>query len=93
MHKKAFNDAREDLISKWEKHSGQVWPTHATDVISKRGNVYIHAGTKYDAHEIIKNNYGGPLEWWNITPARRPDQHQGGIHRKGGPARQIFLGR
>jgi len=43
-----------------------------------------------NAHHIIESSYGGSNEWWNIHPARFPDQHQGGIHRANGPARSIF---
>ena len=44
----------------------------------------------YDAHHIIESSYGGPNQWWNMHPARFPDQHQQGIHRAGGPSNQIF---
>ncbi len=29
-------------------------------------------GSKYDAHHIIENSYGGNNEWWNIHSARFP---------------------
>ncbi|TPN89237.1 hypothetical protein [Aquimarina algicola] len=47
-------------------------------------------GDPYDAHHIIENHYGGDSKWWNIHPARFPDQHQVGIHGKGSPARELF---
>lgn len=36
--------------------------------------------------------YGGPHEWWNMHPAKFPDEHQGGIHRKNSPAKKLFHG-
>lgn len=35
----------------------------------------------------LENN-GGNI-WQNITPARYPEQHQGGIHRADGPLRNL----
>lgn len=88
--RKAFNNVKDELISTWEKETGQTWPTHSKDIFDKNGNVYIRAGTKFDAHEIIPNVYNSPLEWWNIHPAMRPTQHQGGIHASGSAFKQIF---
>lgn len=34
--------------------------------------------------------YGGTLEWWNIHPAKWPNEHQGGIHRADGIWRKLF---
>jgi UPF0720 protein yxiD len=39
---------------------------------------------------VIENSYGGNNEWWNIHPARFPNEHQAGIHRTGSPARELF---
>lgn len=47
-------------------------------------------GKPYDAHHIIENKYGGDNEWWNIHPAKFPDEHQGGIHGAGSPSRELF---
>lgn len=46
-------------------------------------------GSKYDAHHIqpLENN-GGNI-WQNITPARYPEQHRGGIHRADGSLRNL----
>jgi toxin YxiD len=42
---------------------------------------------------FIENNFGEPHEWWNIHPAKNPDEHQGGIHGKGSPSGKIFTRR
>ena len=76
-HRKAFNSAKRRLRKQWELITGQKWPTDSR-------------GYKYDAHEIIPNSFNSPLEWWNIHPARYPDEHQGGIHRSGAPFYKIF---
>lgn len=47
-------------------------------------------GQPHDAHHVIESSRGGSNEWWNIHPARFPDQHQGGIHRTNSPASKIF---
>lgn len=78
------------LIDQWEKNTGQKWPTYSEPVLSRRGRVYIEKGDRYDAHHIIKNENGGPNEWYNIHPAKRPDEHQSGIHRKDGPEKRLF---
>lgn len=91
QHRKDFNDMKADLIKAWEDNTGQKWPTYSQDVISKKkGDVYILAGSNFDAHEIIPNVYDSPLEWWNLHPAANPNQHQGGIHRSGAPIKEIF---
>lgn len=59
-------------------------------VKSKRGKVLRNPTSPYDAHEIIPNMCGGPLEWYNIHPARWPNEHQGGIHRKEGVWNSLF---
>lgn len=89
-HRKDFNSVKDSLIQEWENNTGEKWPTYSNDVISKKGNVYIKAGSNYDAHEIIPNKNNSPLEWWNIHPAANPTEHQGGIHRTGGTIRKIF---
>lgn len=40
-------------------------------------------GDKYDAHHIIENTFGGEHEWWNMHPAKFPNEHQAGIHGTG----------
>ena len=68
---------REELIKKWEEETGQKWPVD-------------EKGRRYQLHHIIEQQYGGEHEWWNIHPAKFPDQHQGGIHGANSPSREIF---
>ncbi|MFJ4374674.1 LysM peptidoglycan-binding domain-containing protein [Pseudomonas japonica] len=89
-HRSEFNRVKNELVSEWESNTGKVWPTYAEPVLSKSGTVLRRAGQPYDAHHVIEASYGGPNTWWNIHPARFPDQHQGGIHRAGSPLRDIF---
>ncbi|WP_299005962.1 hypothetical protein [uncultured Shewanella sp.] len=90
-HRREFNTAKNKLISEWEKNTGQIWPRYTENLMSKDGTkINRKAGQPYDAHHIIESSYGGPNEWWNMHPARFPDQHQGGIHRKDGIIREIF---
>lgn len=83
-----FDLARPALIGEWERHTGQVWPRYAEDVVSKSGTRLRQAGQPFDAHHIIELKYGSANAWWNIHPARFPTQHQSGIHR--GIAKRIF---
>ncbi len=39
---------------------------------------------------LLKNAHGGEHEWWNMHPAKYPDEHQGGIHAKDSISREIF---
>ncbi|BCJ95506.1 hypothetical protein acsn021_30750 [Anaerocolumna cellulosilytica] len=89
-HRKEFNKVKNDLIAQWEKETGQVWPTYTQIVYDKNGKPARNIGDFYDAHHVIENNYGGDHSWWNITPAKFPDEHQGGIHRSQSPARKLF---
>ncbi|WP_165493584.1 PAAR domain-containing protein [Phytopseudomonas daroniae] len=89
-HRTDFNRVKNDLISEWEKNTNQKWPRYSEDVLSKNGSVIRRVGQPYDAHHLIESSYGGPNKWWNMHPARFPDQHQGGIHRSGSPARDLF---
>ncbi|KXT81427.1 hypothetical protein SORDD15_00663 [Streptococcus oralis] len=89
-HRAEFNRIKNSLIDEWELKTGQNWPIYSEDVIGKNGNIVRKAGSKYDAHHIIENSYGGNNEWWNIHPARFPNEHQAGIHRAGSPARELF---
>lgn len=34
--------------------------------------------------------FGGDNEWWNIHPAKFPDEHQIGIHGSGSPSKELF---
>lgn len=73
------------LRKEWEKNTGESWPKETyTD---KNGSVKTR---NYDAHHVIENKFGGKAEWWNITPAMRGVEHQGGIHRAQGPAEKLF---
>jgi hypothetical protein len=89
-HRNAFNKVKDDLIAEWERNTGQEWPRYATDVLNDEGKILRRAGQPYDAHHIIENSYRGPHEWWNLHPARFPNEHQAGIHRADGPASRIF---
>lgn len=63
------------------------------NVISeKTGKIIRKKGDKYDAHHIIENTFGGEHEWWNIHPAKFPNEHQAGIHGTGLPANTLFKG-
>ena len=73
------------LRKEWEANTGQTWPKETyTD---RNGNV---KNRNYDAHHVVENKFGGKAEWWNITPAMRGFEHQGGIHRAQGPAETLF---
>ncbi len=89
-HRAQFNKVKNELITQWETQTGQSWPRYTEDLYSKNGTLVRRAGQPYDAHHIIESRYGGPNQWWNMHPARFPDQHQQGIHRAGGPSNQIF---
>lgn len=89
-HRAQFNQVKNELIAQWEKQTGQRWPRYTEDLHSKNGTLVRRAGQPYDAHHIIESSYGGPNEWWNMHPARFPDQHQQGIHRSDSPGSQIF---
>ena len=77
-------------IAEWEKNTGQKWPTYAYPVYDKNGKIVRNVGDLYDAHHVIENCYGGDHAWWNMHPAKFPDEHQGGVHGKGSPARELY---
>jgi hypothetical protein len=86
-----FKSKKNALIKEWEEHTDRKWPTYKDDVPAKKGGEPSRKkDSYYDAHEIIPNSYGGPHEWWNITPARFPSEHQGGIHGKGRLFKLLF---
>ena len=92
-HRRAFNKVKDKLIEEWEINTGQKWPTYAEDVISeKTGEPVRRKGDKYDAHHIIENSFKGEHEWWNIHPAKFPNEHQSAIHGTGSPANELFKG-
>ncbi|HLV91998.1 MAG TPA: hypothetical protein VKX34_02660 [Aequorivita sp.] len=91
MHRSEFNKVKNDLIKKWEKETGQTWPKYKEPYYSKKtGEIYKSTGDPYDAHHIIENKYGGDNDWWNIHPAKFPDEHQLGIHGPDSPANELF---
>jgi hypothetical protein len=81
IERKKFNNAKDKLIDQWERKTGNSWPTEM--VKNKRG---VLQPKKYDAHHLIEQQIGGAIKWWNIHPAKNGSEHQGGIHRKKGPA-------
>ncbi|QUG85584.1 WXG100 family type VII secretion target [Bacillus nitratireducens] len=85
-----FRSEKNKLIVEWEKETNQTWPTYAEEVISKRGKVTRRIEKPFDAHHLIENAHGGEHEWWNMHPAKYPDEHQGGIHAKESISREIF---
>ena len=88
-HRNKFNSVKNKLISEWEEKQVK----HGQDILRKfmiKGRVARDIGQPYDAHHIIENNFGGPHEWWNIHPAKFPDEHQAGIHGKGSPSNKLF---
>jgi predicted ribonuclease toxin of YeeF-YezG toxin-antitoxin module len=78
------------LIEEWEEKTNQKWPRYTEEVYDQSGEIARHIGQPYDAHHLIENNFSGPHEWWNIHPAKYPDEHQQGIHGKGAPSRMLF---
>ena len=88
--KKKFTKIKYHLIREWEEHTGYVWPKYPHDVITQSGIVVREKGSYYDAHHILEIQVGGPNHWWNIHPARYPDQHQQGIHRTDGHCSLLF---
>lgn len=89
-HRKAFESVKDRVIRDWERETGQIWPTYTEEIVNSKGKVLRKVGDKYDAHHIIENKVGGEHEWWNMHPARFPDEHQGGIHGAGSPSRELF---
>ncbi|WP_281256495.1 hypothetical protein [Rummeliibacillus pycnus] len=90
-HRSKFTSSLKDkLIAEWEEKTKQKWPRYTEEVLDKNGEVARSIGQPYDAHHIIENNFGGPHEWWNIHPAKYPNEHQAGIHGKGAPSGKLF---
>lgn len=91
-HRKLFTSkVKNELIKQWEAETGQSWPRYTTNIFDQDGDIVRKIGDYYDAHHIIENNYNGDHAWWNITPAKFPDIHQGGIHGSNSPARRLFM--
>ncbi|KPN13956.1 transposase [Bacillus australimaris] len=90
-HRSKFTSSLKDkLISEWEEKTKQKWPRYTEEVLDKNGEVARSIGQPYDAHHIIENNFGGAHEWWNIHPAKYPNEHQAGVHGKGAPSGKLF---
>ena len=87
---KEFRSKKSSLILEWENMTDQEWPRYTEDVINGKNIVVRKAGDLYDAHHIIELNAGGPNEWWNLHPAKFPDEHQSKIHAENGFAVKIF---
>ncbi|MFJ5965626.1 ribonuclease YeeF family protein [Bacillus sp. NPDC093026] len=92
-HRAEFDKVKNKVIKEWEENTGLKWPVYNDNVISeKTGKIIRRQGDKYDAHHIIENTFGGEHEWWNIHPAKFPNEQQAGIHRTGSPANKLFKG-
>lgn len=86
-----YNRLKASLIEEWERQTGNKWPRYTKDVLDDKTRAVIReAGQPFDVHHIIERSVGGPNEWWNITPARFPDEHQRAIHGADSWARKIF---
>ena len=90
IQKKEFNENRTRLREEWEKETKQKWPQYDNDVYDGKGKIVRKKGQYYDAHHIVEISFGGADVWYNLFPARYPDEHQNGIHRKGSIASKIF---
>ncbi|PNP92545.1 hypothetical protein BMT55_08225 [Listeria newyorkensis] len=92
-HRLAFKQVKNKLIVEWEQKTNQSWPRYSEEILSaKSGRVIRKLGEPYDAHHLIENTFGGEHEWWNMHPAKFPDEHQAGIHGAGSPAKELFKG-
>jgi hypothetical protein len=89
-HRKEFNKVKNTLIGEWEKNTGEKWPIYDEVVLGEVGNVLRIAGQPFDAHHVIENSVKGAHEWWNIHPAKFPNEHHGGIHAADSLAKIIF---
>ncbi|RSK26539.1 hypothetical protein EJF36_06520 [Bacillus sp. HMF5848] len=85
-----FNKVKNTLIGEWERNTGEKWPIYDKDVLDDAGNVLRKAEQRHDAHHVIENSVKGPHEWWNIVPAKFPNEHQGGIHAAESLSKKIF---
>ncbi|TDL79289.1 transposase [Peribacillus frigoritolerans] len=92
-HRAKFDKMKNKVIKEWEENTGQKWPVYSENVISeKTGKIIRKQGDMYDAHHVIENTFGGEHDWWNIHPAKFPNEHQAGIHGAGSPANTLFKG-
>jgi hypothetical protein len=89
-HRREFNHKKKEIIADWEKMTGDKWPTYDEPVYNSSGKMIRPRGARLDMHHILECSWGGDNEWWNMTPARHPEEHNQGIHRKNGMADKIF---
>lgn len=89
--KSEYQRKRAALREQWEEETGQKWPTYDKNIYDKKGHMIRTKGQFYDAHHIVELSYSGVNKWWNIFPARHPDEHQQGIHNVDSIASKIFL--
>lgn len=75
-----------ELINSWEKNTGQKWPSD--NVFDPKKGEFVNKD--HQLHHIIPQDVGGPHEWWNAHPLRAGSSHQGGVHGKDSPLRQII---
>lgn len=89
--RKDFAKKRASLREEWERKTGQTWPKYKENIYDSKGRVIRQEGQPYDAHHIVELSYRGPNVWYNLFPAKHPDEHQQGIHREKSIASQIFI--
>ena len=71
------NKLRKELAD----HYGVEYPKYTKEDIEKHAQIKnTKLDANYDLHHIIPRKYGGSNEWWNMVPAKKPVEHQGGIH-------------
>jgi 5-methylcytosine-specific restriction endonuclease McrA len=91
VHKKNYRLQRDHLIAEWERETGQRWPQHPPNLLTKEGLPSKFAATAQQAHHIIPQEIGGPQAWWNLHPLS-VTEHQGGVHGKGAPLTKAVKG-
>jgi len=84
-----FNGRKSKIIAEWEEHNHEKWPVYKEPVLTRKGKIARLKGGRYDMHHIVECSWNGSAEWYNMHPAKHPDEHQWNIHRKGGHCDQI----
>ena len=83
-----YKKSYDKIILEWQDKTEQEWPTYKRE-IEENGKMVMRE-FRYQVHHIIPLKVGGPpTAWWNVHPARFPDQHQGGLHRSDGPLNEL----
>ena len=83
-----YEKSYSEIILAWQHKTEQKWPTYKREV-EENGKMVMRR-FRYQVHHIIPLKVGGsPTAWWNVHPARFPDQHQGGLHRSDGPLNEL----